>query len=184
MRWPKIQPIPPTDAQCDGIADLHGPHLPQLVMAGTRTRSPTRRSVIADPTSVIVPTASWPRTRPLVTAGKSPLRMCRSVPQMVVVSTRTTTSVGSTNCGSGTSVHDIEPGPWNTSAFMAPSLFPGEVEADVLGGVLRAGEEDRLVVEVHHAPVVRRADLLEDRSVEVLTEGFRELVVVEVEQSH
>ena len=36
-------------------------------------------------------------SRPSVTAGTSPLRMCRSVPQIVVVSTRTMTSVG---CGS------------------------------------------------------------------------------------
>ena len=35
----------------------------------------------------MVPTPSWPRIRPLATAGTSPLRMCRSVPQMVVVST-------------------------------------------------------------------------------------------------
>jgi len=37
----------------------------------------------------MVPTPSWPRIRPSVTAGTSPLRMCRSVPQIVVVSTRT-----------------------------------------------------------------------------------------------
>ena len=59
------------------------------------TRSPTASLVTAAPISVIVPTPSWPRIRPSVTAGTSPLRMCRSVPQIVVVSTRTITSVGS-----------------------------------------------------------------------------------------
>ena len=47
-----------------------------------------------------------------VTAGTSPARMCRSVPQMVVVSTRTTTSVGSWIAASGTSSQDFLPGPW------------------------------------------------------------------------
>ena len=59
-----------------------------------------------------VPTPSWPRMRPSVTAGTSPLRMCRSVPQIVVVSTRTMTSVGSMIVGSGTSSHAFLPGPW------------------------------------------------------------------------
>lgn len=98
---------------------VRGPdaHFPQDVMAGTRTRSPTASDVIAAPISVIVPIASCPSTRPGVTAGTSPLRMCRSVPQIVVVSTPTTTSVGSITRGSGTSVHAIEPGPSKTSAF-------------------------------------------------------------------
>jgi hypothetical protein len=47
--------------------------------------------------------------------------MCRSVPQIVVVSMRTTTSVGSWMAGSGTSSHALLPGPWNTSAFMIAS---------------------------------------------------------------
>src|SRR6266511_574898 len=45
-------------------------------------------------------------------------------------------------------------------------LVRGQVEADVLGGVLGAGEQDRLVVEVDHPAVVGGADLLEDRAVE------------------
>src|SRR4051812_5392930 len=60
--------------------------------------------------------------RPSVTAGTSPLRMCRSVPQMVVVSTLTITSVGSEIPGSGTVSHERCPGPPNTSAFMSPPL--------------------------------------------------------------
>ena len=69
------------------------------------TRSPTASLLTAWPTSVIVPTPSCPRIRPSVTAGTSPLRMCRSVPQIVVVSTCTITSVGSMISGSGTSSH-------------------------------------------------------------------------------
>jgi hypothetical protein len=64
-----------------------------------------------EPISVMVPTPSWPRILPLATAGTSPLRMWRSVPQMVVVSTLTITSLGFWIVGSGTSVQDFSPGP-------------------------------------------------------------------------
>jgi hypothetical protein len=50
--------------------------------------------------------------RPLVTSGTSPLRMCRSVPQMVTASTRTMTSPSSVISGSGTSSQAFWPGPW------------------------------------------------------------------------
>ena len=53
----------------------------------TSTRSPSARLFTAEPTATTVPTASWPKMRPSTTAGTSPLSMCRSVPQMVVVST-------------------------------------------------------------------------------------------------
>ena len=111
MRWPKIQPMPPTVWQCEGIPRWQYTQRPHLVMAGTSTRSPTPKPLTASPTAVIVPTASWPRIRPSVTAATSPCRMCRSVPQIVVVSTRTTTSVGSWIVASGTSSHALLPGP-------------------------------------------------------------------------
>src|SRR6266704_1341028 len=95
---------------------------PHLVMAGTSTRSPTANPFTASPTSVTVPTASWPRMRPSVTAATSPWRICRSVPQIVVVSTLTTTSVGSLMAASGTSSQAFRPGPWYTRAFMGPTL--------------------------------------------------------------
>ena len=57
-----------------------------------------------------------------MTAGTSPLRMCRSVPQIVVASTRTIASVSSTIVGFGTSSQALLPGPWYTSAFMADLL--------------------------------------------------------------
>ena len=47
------------------------------------------------------------------TSGTSPLRMCRSVPQIVDVSMRTIASVGALrNCGSGTVSQLRSPGPW------------------------------------------------------------------------
>ena len=55
----------------------------------------------AEPTSTTVPTPSCPRIRPSVTAGTSPLRMCRSVPQIVVVSIRTIASPGLDEHGVG-----------------------------------------------------------------------------------
>ena len=103
MRCPKIHPMPPTLWQCAGMPEVQKEQIPQLVTAGMITLSPTARPVTSAPSSVTVPTASWPRMRPSVTAGTSPLRMCRSVPQMVVVSIRTIASVGSRICGSGTS---------------------------------------------------------------------------------
>ena len=45
MRWPKIQPIPPTVWQCEGMPRWQYSHRPHLVMAGTSTRSPTREAV-------------------------------------------------------------------------------------------------------------------------------------------
>ena len=49
--------------------------------------------------------------RPRLTSGTSPLRMWRSVPQIVDVSIRTIASVGSTSTGSGTVSQARLPGP-------------------------------------------------------------------------
>lgn len=91
-------------------------------MQEIRTRSPGRTLRTSPPVSTTVPTASWPRTRPGVTSGTSPLMMCRSVPQMVTASTRTTASAASLMPGSGTSCQAVCPGPWKTSAFMTSPL--------------------------------------------------------------
>src|SRR6478735_302542 len=72
------------------------------------------------------------------------------------------------------------PSPWG--CYGGTGLLGGEVEADVLGSVLGAGEQHGLVVEVDHPAVVRRADLLEDRPVELLAERLGEFGVVEVQQ--
>src|SRR3954453_8719935 len=118
IRCPKIHPIPPTASQWAAIPALHGPQRPQDVIAGTSTRSPCFNDETAAPVSTTVPTASCPRMRPSVTAGTSPLRMCRSVPQIVVVSTLTITSVGSWMPGSSTLSQDRWPAPPYTSALM------------------------------------------------------------------
>src|SRR3546814_5178848 len=70
-----------------------------LLMHDTMTRSPTLTLPTSEPTSVTTPTPSWPRMRPSVTAGTSPLRMCRSVPQIVVASILTMASAGSLMLG-------------------------------------------------------------------------------------
>ena len=75
-------------------------------MHDTSTRSPTLTVLTPAPTASTVPTASWPRIRPSVTAGTSPLRMCRSVPQMVTASTRTIASVSLDDRG----LRDVLPG--------------------------------------------------------------------------
>jgi len=81
-------------------------------MQETSTWSPTSTVVTAAPFSTTVPTASWPRIVPGVTSGTSPFRMCRSVPQIVEVSMRTTTSVACSIVGSGTRSQARSPGPW------------------------------------------------------------------------
>src|SRR5450631_1156490 len=49
--------------------------------------------------------------------------MCKSVPQIVEVSTRTIASVGSMIVGSSTESHPRWPGPWYTRAFIAGACF-------------------------------------------------------------
>ena len=105
IRWPKIHPMPSAPSeprQCEYMPFLQNPHFPHAEMHERMTRSPTASVVTADPISVI---------RPGVTAGTSPFRMCRSVPQMVVAMIFTITSVGCWMTGSGTSFHSFWPGP-------------------------------------------------------------------------
>src|SRR5690348_10631174 len=104
------------------------------------TRSPACSVVTALPVSITVPTASWPRIVPGFTSGTSPLRMCRSVPQIVATSMRTIASVGSTMTGSGTSSQARSPGPWYTSAFMA-SPFVASIVAPVPARRIGVGTE-------------------------------------------
>src|SRR6478735_843265 len=92
-------------------------------MQETSTRSPGSSVVTALPVSTTVPTASWPRIVPGRTSGTSPLRMWRSVPQIVEASILTIASVGSWIVGSGTSSQVRRPGPWYTSAFILRLLF-------------------------------------------------------------
>ena len=77
--------------------------LPQAMLNGTDTRSPTFTRVTPGPTSSTMPMFSWPRTLPSSTAVR-PSYMCRSDPQMLVVVMRTTASSGPSTFASGTSV--------------------------------------------------------------------------------
>jgi hypothetical protein len=83
--------------------------------AGDEDAVAGRAVVTAVPTSSTVPTASWLRIVPGLQAATSPLRMWRSVPQIVAVSMRTTASVAARSAGSGTS----------SSALRALAGFPG-----------------------------------------------------------
>ena len=106
-------PAAPSSArQCDGLPLRQYVHTPHELMHEMITRSPDDEVADRVPTSTTVPTPSCPRILPSVTAGTSPLRMCRSVPQIVVVSTRTTASVASISVGSGTSSQLFLSGPW------------------------------------------------------------------------
>src|ERR1700759_1922028 len=108
-------------------------------MQETSTRSPGSSVVTALPISVTVPTASWPRIVPGVTSGTSPLRMCRSVPQIVEESILTIASVGCSIFGSGTSSQARCPGPWYTSAFISRLLSAVELLVRVVEQVMEGG---------------------------------------------
>ena len=84
---------------------------PQPEIQEMSTRLPSLMPVTAAPTSNTVPTASCPRIRPDSTSGESPLRMCRSVPQLVTAATRPMASRLSCISGSATSAHSMTPGP-------------------------------------------------------------------------
>ena len=75
------------------------------------TRSPGLNAVTAGPTVSTTPTPSWPRMRPGWQVGTSPLRMCRSVPQIVVLVILTIASVGAAMSGFGRSSRAFLPGP-------------------------------------------------------------------------
>jgi hypothetical protein len=78
-------------------------HLPQALTQEIITASPTLNAVTAEPTASTMPTPSWPRMRPGWQVSTSPLRMCRSVPQIVVRVIFTMASVGAPSVGFGRS---------------------------------------------------------------------------------
>ena len=80
-------------------------------MHDTRTRSPTARSCTAGPTSIDGADGLVAEDPARVTSGTSPLRMCRSVPQIVTASTRTIASRGVLIVGIGTSSQALLSGP-------------------------------------------------------------------------
>src|SRR5215207_10339477 len=72
----------------------------------------------------MTPTGSWPTMRPGAT-GYSPRRMCTSVPQMVVIVTRTIASVGP-HTGTGRSRSRIWSAPSKTAARIVSVAFPAD----------------------------------------------------------
>ncbi len=94
---------------------------PQEIWNGMETRSPTFRSPVSPPTSTTSPIVSWPSTSPTAMNGASGSTRCRSEPQMLVVVTRMTASVGCWMTGSGTSSTRTSPLPCQVTAFMGYS---------------------------------------------------------------
>src|SRR6202044_2887371 len=108
IMYPSIQP---PSAQCEYIPFLQFSHLPQEVIQDMITWSPFLKLLTALPASSIMPTPSWPMILPSATSGRSPFIICRSVPQIVVLSILTIASVGLLITGFGFSSHAFLPGP-------------------------------------------------------------------------
>src|SRR5665647_649328 len=96
MVLPRIQP---PVVQWEYICLRQYSHLPQALTQEISTWSPALNAVTAGPTFSMMPTPSWPRIEPGLQVGTSPLRMCRSVPQMVVLVILTIASVGAVMSG-------------------------------------------------------------------------------------
>jgi len=100
------------DAQEGFLLDGFPRNVPQAETQEMMTRSPGRNAVTPGPVFSTTPTPSWPRMRPGAQVGTSPLRMCRSVPQIVVLTILTTASVGAAISGIGRSSMAFFPGAW------------------------------------------------------------------------
>src|SRR5579859_3471677 len=90
---------------------------PQPMLNGRQTMSPTLIRSTALPISITSPRFSCPNTRPCSKSVR-PSYICRSDPQMFVVVIFTSTSVGRSIFGSGTSLTLTWRGPSYTTAFM------------------------------------------------------------------
>ena len=113
----------------------------------TITRSPGANPRTASPTSVTMPTASWPRIVPLSIPAMVPRTRCRSVPQIALRVILTIASCGSMISGWGTSSRRMSPMPCQTIAFMVVpfSVDLGRVQilrarASMTAGSLRRRE--------------------------------------------
>src|ERR1035437_1043785 len=98
--------------------------VPHGIMNDASTRSPAFTERTAAPASSTTPANSWP--------GMPPWSTCRSLPQIAVVVTRSSTSVGSSMVGRGTSAISTRPMSTNVSARMCGSLLPAS-PASALG---------------------------------------------------
>ncbi len=108
MVLPRIQP---PVVQCEVMPLRHGSQRPQALMHEMSTWSPGLKVLTAAPTESTMPTPSWPRMVPGLHVATSPLRMWRSVPQIVVRVMRTMASPGPASCGFGRSSTFLRPGP-------------------------------------------------------------------------
>src|ERR1035437_4542550 len=98
--------------------------VPHGIMNDASTRSPAFTERTAAPASSTTPANSWPRMPPGVIPGMRPWSTCRSLPQIAVVVTRSSTSVGSSMVGRGTSAISTRPMSTNVSARICGSLLP------------------------------------------------------------
>ena len=108
MLLPRIQP---PLVQCEYMPRRQYSHFPQEEMHEISTASPWAKPVTLEPASTMTPVPSWPRMRPGWQVATSPLRICRSVPQMVVRVILTMASVGCWISGMGRFSSRIFPGP-------------------------------------------------------------------------
>ena len=100
MRQPIDQP-PSGWVQLFTQPFLQKKHSPQNVSTLTATRSPGRTCFTCPPAFSTIPTNSCPTVTPGTARGTAPLRICRSLVQMLESVTRTTASRGPCRTGSG-----------------------------------------------------------------------------------
>src|SRR5205823_5476328 len=92
-------------SQQDHSWSLQAKQLPQEIVKGTTTRSPTLSFswLMPGPTSTTSPINSWPSMSPCSKVGTNPSYRCRSDPQIHVVVIFMIASRGFNIVGSGTS---------------------------------------------------------------------------------
>src|SRR5436190_17057148 len=135
-------------------------HVPSDQTNGVTTRSPALTVWTWAPTSSATPMNSWPIRRP-PSAGSMFRYGQRSLPQIAAWVTRTSASVGSTTCGSGTSSTRTSPARYINVARMSAFyrrrrsvLLVADMVAPGRGGAVVPDLEHR---EVGHEPVRRSA---------------------------
>src|SRR5918997_2179152 len=115
--------------------------LPQKMLNGTITRSPTCRFCTEEPTSSTTPMNSCPNVCPIRVSGMSPWKRCRSEPQIAASCTRTIASLGCSMRGLSFSSTRSLYGPRYVIARMVPPgqgrscSFPGRLGAVTPKGV-------------------------------------------------
>ena len=121
MRQPSSQP---PSTQLFTKPRLQNQHSPQKVSTLAATRWPGLIFLTASPTATTSPANSWPRITPSLARGTAPLRMWKSLVQMLDIPTLTMASRGSSRVGTGRSSKRRSPLPWYTTAIMVPLTSP------------------------------------------------------------